>query len=73
MFDTLLNIALFLLASLRVCLLSLRLSINIKHLCLYSSISFITDINGFFEIPNPPSILTPPPQFIKFNKNLRPP
>ena len=50
MFDTLLIVTLFLLASLLVCLLTLRLSINIKHLSLFS---FITDINGFFEIPSP--------------------
>ena len=69
MFDTLLIITLFLLASLLVCLLTLRLSINVKHLCLFS---LNTDINGFFEIPTPsPFILTPP--FIKYNKNLRPP
>ena len=35
MFDTLLNITLLLLASLLVCLLILRLSINIKHLYLF--------------------------------------
>ena len=34
-FDILLIITLFLLASLRVCLLTLRLSINIKYLCLF--------------------------------------
>ena len=43
MFDILLIITLLLLASLLVCLLTLRLSINIKHLCLF--FSFITDIN----------------------------
>ena len=46
----LLIITLFLLASLRVCLLNLKLSISIKDLCLFS---FITDIIGFFEIPTP--------------------
>ena len=35
MFDTLLMITLFLIASLLVCLLTLRSSINIKHLCLF--------------------------------------
>ena len=33
--------------SLLVCLLTLRLNTNIKHLSLFS---FITDINGYFEI-----------------------
>ena len=50
MVDTLLIIILFLLASLLtylLCLLTLRLSISIKHLCLFS---FITDINGYFDI-----------------------
>ena len=55
MFDTLLIITLFLLASLLACLLTLRLSINIKHLSLFS---FVTDINGYLEIPTPSS--TPP-------------
>ena len=50
MFDTTLIMTLFLLASLLVCLLTLRLSNNIKHLSVFS---FITDINGFFEIPTP--------------------
>ena len=58
MFDTLLNIILFSLASLFVRLFTLRLSISTKHLSLFS---FITDINGFFEIPKKP------------DKNLRPP
>ena len=43
MFDTLLLITLFLLASLHVCLLTLFMSL----------FPFITDINGFFEIPPP--------------------
>ena len=64
MFDNLLIITLFLLALLLACLLTLRLSINIKHLYL-SLFTFITDINGYFEIPTLP--------FIKFNKDLRPP
>ena len=49
MFDILLIITLFLQASL-VCLLILRLNINITHLPLFP---FITDINGFFGIPPP--------------------
>ena len=64
MFDTLLIITLFLLASLLVCLLTLRLSINIKHLCLFFySLPILTDFLKF----------QPPLPFIKFNKNLRPP
>ena len=63
MFDTLLIMTLFLLASILVCLLTLRLSINIKHMSLFS---FINDIKGFFEIPPaPPPLLNltkiPPP------------
>ena len=67
MFDTLLIITLFLLASILVCLLTLRLSINIKHMSLFS---FINDIKGFFEIPPPPPLLNltkiPPPLPIYF-------
>ena len=66
MFDTLLIITLFVLALLLVCLLTLRLSINVKHLCLFFSL--ISDINGFFEIPIPPVYFEP--LFIKYNKNL---
>ena len=47
MIDTLLIITLFLLTSLLVCLFTIRLSINIKNLFLFS---LITDINGYFEI-----------------------
>ena len=44
MFDTTLIITLFLLAPLRVCLLTLRFSINIKHLCLVPhSFPILTD------------------------------
>ena len=70
MFHTLLIITLFLLASFLVCLITLRLSINIKHLSFFS---FITNINGFFEIPtrpvyfDPPPLPPPLPPFIKFN------
>ena len=44
MFDTILIITSFLLASLFDCLLTLRLSINIKHLCLFfHSLPILTD------------------------------
>ena len=52
----------FLLASLLVCSLTLRLSLNVMSTFM-SLFSFITDINGFFEIPTSP--------FIKFKKNIR--
>ena len=64
MLDTLLILTLFLQASFLVCLLTLRSSINIKFMSLFS---FITDINRFLEIATAPFILIPP--FIKFNKN----
>ena len=70
MFDTLLIITLFLLASLLVCLLTLRLNINIKHLCPFSkSLPILLDFLKF-QPSAPPFILTLP--FIKFKKNLRP-
>ena len=48
MFNTLLIITLFLLASLLVCLLTLRMSINIKHLCLFlHSRPILTDFLKF--------------------------
>ena len=65
MFDTLLIITLFLVASLLVCLLTLRLIISIKHLCLFfHSLPILTDTLKF----RPPS-----PPFIKFNKDFQPP
>ena len=54
MFDSLLIITLFLIGSLLVGLLTSRLNINIKHLSVFS---FVTNINGFFEIPPPPVYL----------------
>ena len=57
MFDTRLIITLFLLASLLVCLLTLRLSINYKHLCMFfNSLPILTD---FFEIPTLPVYFDP--------------
>ena len=54
MFDSLLIITLFLLASLPVCLLTLRLSINTKHLCLFfHSLQILTD---FLKFRLPPFI-----------------
>ena len=48
MFQTLLFISLFLLATLLVCLFTLRLNINIKHLCLFfHSLPILTDIFKF--------------------------
>ena len=62
MFDTLLIITLFLLDSILVSLLTLRLSINIKHICLF--VSFIADIKRFFEIPTPLVYFDlPPPRY----------
>ena len=79
MFDTLLIITLFLLASLLVCLLTLRLSISVKHLCLFfHSLPLLTDFLKFRPPPLPhgflnvtkiselPVFLTPP-----FIKHLR--
>ena len=52
MFDTLLIIASFLLASLLVCLITLRLSIDIKHLCLlFRSLPILTDFLKFQPLP----------------------
>ena len=63
MLYTLLIITLFLLASLLVCLLILRLSINIKHLCIFwNSVSH----------PFPP-VYFDFPLLIKINKDLRSP
>ena len=65
MFDTLLIITLFLLASLLVCLLTLRLSINIKHLCLlFHLLPILTD---FFKFR------TPPPRLLNLSKIYDPP
>ena len=70
MFDTLLIITLFLLASLLVCLLTLKLSINIKHLCLFfHSLPIITNLLKFrpprllnlTKISNPPVYFDPLP------------
>ena len=70
MFDSLLIITLFLLASLLVRLLTLRLSINTKHLCLFfHSLQILTDFLKF----RPPSPIYFDPPFIKFRRNLRTP
>ena len=66
MFDTLLITTLFLLASLLARLLTLRLSINIKHLCLF----FHSLLIWCFFRP-PPSLFILTPSFIKVNENLR--
>ena len=63
MFYTLLINTLFLLASLLVCLLSLRLSINVKYLCLFChSLLILTDILKFWPPPPPlPDLFWLPP------------
>ena len=71
MFDTPLIINLFLLASLSVCLLTLRMSINIKHLYLFfihyrhQRIFLNSDppprLLNLTKISDPPFVLTPPP------------
>ena len=72
MFDTLLTITLFLLASLLVCLLTLRLSININFLCLFlHSLPILRDFLKFrpptpcllnlTKISDPPPPPPPPP------------
>ena len=70
LFNSLLIITLFLLASLLLCLLSLRLSINTKHLCFFiHSLPILTDIfrhplfNKFNKDLQPPVILTSPPGY----------
>ena len=58
MFDTLLIITLLLLASILNCLLTLRLSINIKHLChIFHSLTILMDILKFQ--PPPFKLITP--------------
>ena len=60
MFDTLSIITLFLLASLLVGLLTLRLSINIKHLCLcFHSLPILTDFLKFHSSSLPPVYFDP--------------
>ena len=64
MFDTLLIITLFLLASRLVCLLTLRLSINVKYLCLFfHSLPILTDFLKFDppRLSNITKISNPPP------------
>ena len=68
MFDTLLIITLFLLASLLVCLLTLRLSINIKTFRFMSPFSFITYIKGFFEIPTLSTVYFDLPRLLNLTK-----
>ena len=58
MSDTLLNISLFLLASILIFLLTLRLTINFKHLYLFfHSLPLLMDVLKFWRCP---FILTPP-------------
>ena len=50
---------------------SLYTLFRVSILNIYVFFSFVTDVNGYFEIPNPPFILRLP--FIKFKKDLRTP
>ena len=69
MFDTLLIIAYLVLTSFTSYLFT-YFKFEHQYKTFVSLFSFITDINGFFEIRTP---LPPDPPFIKFNKNLRHP
>ena len=79
MFDTLLIITLFLQASLLACLLTLRSSINIKHLCLFfHSLPILTDFLKFQPPPSPfiyfdPPPPPPPPRLLNLTKISDPP
>ena len=67
MFDTLLIIALFLLASLLVFLLTLRLSINIKHLSLFfHSLRILTNVLtlNLTKISDPPVYFDSSPRLL---------
>ena len=55
MFDTLLIITLFLLASFPVCLLTSRLLFLM--IVYFTYVSLAADINGYFEIPTPLGLL----------------
>ena len=68
MFDTLLIITLFLQASLLVYLLTLRSSINIKHLCLFFySLPILPD---FLKFQPPPPFMLTPPFLIRVKKDI---
>ena len=70
MFDTLLIITLFLLASLLVCLFTLRLIINVIHLCLFFySLPILTEFLQFHST----FILNPPPRLLNLTKNIQSP
>ena len=73
MSDVLLIITLFLLASILVCLFTLRLSINVKYICLFfHSLPILKDFLKSRPLPPPPVYFDlPPSPFIKFNKNLQ--
>ena len=65
MFDTLLNITLFLL----VCLLALRLSINIKHSCLF--FHWLPILTDFLKFQPAPRLFWPTPSpFIRHQRVL---
>ena len=60
MFDTFLIITFFLLASVLVCLLTLRLSINIKHCLIFHSLPILTNFLKF----QPPVYFDPSPRLL---------
>ena len=71
MFDSLLIINLFLIASLLVCLLTSRLTINIKHFSLFSQI--LTDFVKFRFTTPPPPIYFDSPCLLNLTKISDPP
>ena len=70
MYDTFLIITLFLLASVLVCLLTLRFSINIKHCVIFHSLPILTNFLKF----QPPFYFDPPlPRLLNLRKISDPP
>ena len=70
MYDTFLIITFFLLASVLVCLLTLRFSINIKHCVIFHSLPILTNFLKF----QPPFYFDPPlPRLLNLRKISDPP